>query len=132
MDLYVDVPKDITKVKTKVALNLTKRQLICFGVGGVCGIGCYFLTKNLIGSTASMLLMLIITLPFFFAAIYEKLGQPFEVVLFNYISYRFRPRIRIYKTENIYDDIKDLIEVERRIDRVVQSAEKRTRQKEKK
>lgn len=129
LDLYVDVPKDITKVKTKVAFNLTKRQLICFGVGGVCGIGCYFLTKNLIGATSSMLLMLIVALPFFFAAIYEKLGQPFELVLYNYISYRFKPQIRIYKTENIYDDIKDLIEVERRIDRVVQSAEKRTRQK---
>ena len=27
---YVQVPKDLTKVKTKVAFNLTKRQLICF------------------------------------------------------------------------------------------------------
>jgi len=28
---YVNVPKDLTKVKTKVLFNLTKRQLICFG-----------------------------------------------------------------------------------------------------
>ena len=28
---YVPVPKDLTKVKTKVAFNLTKRQLVCFG-----------------------------------------------------------------------------------------------------
>lgn len=28
---YVPVPKDLTEVKTKVAFNLTKRQLICFG-----------------------------------------------------------------------------------------------------
>ena len=27
---YVPVPKDLSKVKTKVAFNLTKRQLICF------------------------------------------------------------------------------------------------------
>ena len=27
---YVPVPKDLTKVKTKLAFNLTKRQLICF------------------------------------------------------------------------------------------------------
>lgn len=26
---YVSVPKDLTKVKNKVAFNLTKRQLIC-------------------------------------------------------------------------------------------------------
>ena len=31
---YVPVPKDLTKVKTKVAFNLTKRQLVCFGCGG--------------------------------------------------------------------------------------------------
>lgn len=27
---YVPVPKDLNKIKTKLALNLTKRQLICF------------------------------------------------------------------------------------------------------
>ena len=34
---YVSVPKDLTKVKTKVAFNLTKRQLICFGSGAAIG-----------------------------------------------------------------------------------------------
>ena len=32
---YVSVPKDLTKVKNKVAFNLTKRQLICIGIGAV-------------------------------------------------------------------------------------------------
>ncbi len=35
---YVPVPKDLTKVKTKVAFNLTKRQLICFGSGALIGV----------------------------------------------------------------------------------------------
>ena len=35
--LYVPVPKDLTKVKTKVAFNLTKRQLVCFGCGALIG-----------------------------------------------------------------------------------------------
>ena len=30
---YVPVPKDLTKVKSKLLFNLTKRQLICFGAG---------------------------------------------------------------------------------------------------
>ena len=34
---YVPVPKDLTKVKTKVAFNLTKRQLVCFGGGALLG-----------------------------------------------------------------------------------------------
>lgn len=32
---YVDIPKDLTRVKTKVMFNLTKRQLICFGSGAL-------------------------------------------------------------------------------------------------
>ena len=32
---YVSVPKDLTKVKNKVAFNLTKRQLICIGKDGM-------------------------------------------------------------------------------------------------
>ena len=35
---FVPVPKDLTRVKTKVAFNLTKRQLVCFGAGGLVGI----------------------------------------------------------------------------------------------
>ena len=32
---YVNVPNDLSKIKTKIAFNLTKRQLICFGAGAV-------------------------------------------------------------------------------------------------
>ena len=38
---YVSVPKDLTHVKTKVALNLTRRQLVCFGLGGLTGVPVY-------------------------------------------------------------------------------------------
>ena len=35
---FVSVPKDLSKVKTKVAFNLTRRQLICFSVAGFIGV----------------------------------------------------------------------------------------------
>lgn len=31
MAFYVSVPRDLSRVKTKVFFNLTKRQIICFG-----------------------------------------------------------------------------------------------------
>ena len=31
MAISVSVPKDLSNIKTKVAFNLTKRQLVCFG-----------------------------------------------------------------------------------------------------
>ena len=43
---YVNVPKDLTKVKTKVLFNLTKRQLICFGSGALIGVPLFFLLKG--------------------------------------------------------------------------------------
>ena len=42
---YVPVPKDLTKVKTKVAFNLTKRQLVCFGGGALIGVPLFFLVR---------------------------------------------------------------------------------------
>ena len=48
---YVSVPKDLTKVKNKVAFNLTKRQLICIGIGAAMGIPSYFLLRNVMGNS---------------------------------------------------------------------------------
>ena len=100
---YVPVPKALTKVKTKVMFNLTKRQLICFGLGIVIGLPIFFLTKSALGTSVSAMLMIIVMLPCFMLALYEKHGQPLEKVLKQYINARFiRPKVRPYRTENIY------------------------------
>ena len=43
---YVNVPNDLSKVKTKMALNLTKRQLICFSCAAAVGIPSYLLARG--------------------------------------------------------------------------------------
>ena len=35
MASYISVPRDLSKVKTKVFMNLTKRQILCFGAGAL-------------------------------------------------------------------------------------------------
>ncbi len=100
---YVPVPKDLTKVKSKVAFNLTKRQLICFGGGGLIGVPVYLFTKDFIGNEPAALLMIGLMLPFFLFGIYEKDGQPLEQVLGHIIQAQFiRPKTRPYQTENLY------------------------------
>lgn len=100
---FVPVPKDLARVKTKVAFNLTQRQLICFGAGGLIGVPTYMLTRNSIGNEAAALLMIGLMLPFFLFGIYEKDGQPLEKVLGHFIRARFlAPRTRPYRTENLY------------------------------
>lgn len=100
---YIPVPKDLTKVKSKVLFNLTKRQLVCFGGGALVGIPSYLLTRGAIGNTGAMFVMLGVMLPAFLLAMYERDGLPFEKVVRNIIRARFtRPGIRPYKTQNIY------------------------------
>ena len=100
---YVPVPKDLSKIKTKLAFNLTKRQLICFSAAASVGLPTYLLTRGALGNSAAMLLMIGLMLPFFFFAMYEKDGLPLEKVLKNIIRTCFLyPRVRPYKTENFY------------------------------
>ena len=35
---YVTIPKDLSKVQSKVLFGLTKRQVICFGAAALCRI----------------------------------------------------------------------------------------------
>jgi hypothetical protein len=99
---YVPVPKDLTKVKTKVILGLTKRQLICFSAAAAAGLPVYFATRGAIGNTAAALLMIVLMLPFFLIAMYEKDGQPAEAILKNIIRCHLWPSARPYRTENFY------------------------------
>lgn len=100
---FVQVPKDLTKIKTKVAFNLTKRQIICFSLAAAVGIPTYLFTKDSIGSEAAVLLMIGLMLPFFFFAMYEKDGQSAEKMLIHFVRATFiYPRMRIYKTNNLY------------------------------
>ncbi|MBE6083256.1 PrgI family protein [Clostridium sp. Cult3] len=101
---FVQVPKDLSRVKTKVAFNLTKRQLICFSIGAVIGVPTYLAIRKNIGNDLALLIMIILMMPFFFTAIFEKDGIPFE----KYIKYVIRqkyiyPKVRLYKTENFYE-----------------------------
>ena len=101
---YVSVPKDLTKVKNKVAFNLTKRQLICIGIGAAMGIPSYFLLRNVMGNSNAATVMVLLMLPAFLFAMYEKDGLPLEKVLKNMITVKFiRPPLRKYEVENMYE-----------------------------
>ena len=103
MAISVAVPKNLSGIKTKVAMNLTKRQLICFGSGALIGVPVFFLLKSRAGSSTSAICMIIVMLPFFLLAMYEKNGQPLEKILRNIIEVSFiRPRQRPYRTDNFY------------------------------
>ena len=118
-DGYVPVPKDLNKVKTKVALNLTKRQLISFSIGSMIGIPVYWYLRKPFGNDIAVFLMMGCILPFFFAAIFEKDGIVFEKYVGHIIRQKFMyPKIRVYKTVNFYEylnirDESEVVEIEK-------------------
>lgn len=100
---YVTVPKDLSRVKSKIAFNLTKRQLICFGIGALIGFPLYYLVRGVVGTTNAAMMMVLVMLPAFFFAMYEKDGLYLEVILKNIIRVKIqRPAIRRYMTRNRY------------------------------
>ena len=108
MAISVAVPKNLSGIKTKVAMNLTKRQLVCFGSAGAVGIPFYIFTKGVIGTQASALIMVALILPFFFLAMYEKDGFPAEKILYFMIRQKIlTPGIRPYKSENLYRQLEE-------------------------
>lgn len=101
---FVSVPKDLTKVKNKVVLNLTKRQIICLTIAAAIGLPFYFLTKGAIGTSNAATGMVLLMLPAFLFAMYEKDGLALEKILWNVITVRFlNPAIRRYEVENLYE-----------------------------
>lgn len=117
---YVPVPKDLTKVKTKMAFNLTKRQLICFGGGALLGVPLFFLLRKPLGNSPAAMCMMITMLPFFMLGVYEKNGQPLEKVLASIFRVCFfRPKERPYKTNNFYAVLERQQQLDREVYRIV-------------
>lgn len=120
---YVTIPKDLTKVKSKVLFGLTRRQLICFGAAVLVGVPLFFLLKNNVDSSMATLCMILVMLPFFLFAMYERHGQPLEVVIEQMVQTLFvRPKERPYQTSNFYDALQRQILVEKEVQAVVQKA----------
>ena len=122
---YVPVPKDLTRVKSKFLFNLTKRQVVCFGLGALVGVPVFFLIKGGIGASMAAALMIVIMLPFFLFAMFERNGQPLEVLLKHYIQARFvRPRTRVFETENFYATLEQNTRNRREVRKILHGKEK--------
>lgn len=117
---YVPVPKDLNAVKTKVLLNLTKRQLVCFGAGAALGVPLFFLLKAHTGVSTAAICMILLMLPFFLLAMYEKNGQPLEKIVRNIVQVCFlRPKQRPYATNSFYAVLERQDNLDRKVYRIV-------------
>ena len=129
---YVPVPKDLTKVKTKVAFNLTKRQILCFTAALILGLPVFFLLKGSAGTSLAAFFMILIMLPFFLFAMYAKHGQPLEVVLKHIVQTKFiRKKERPYRTRNYYTLLIKQRKLEKEVFHIVKGQNKGKKQRKK-
>lgn len=118
---YVPVPKDLNAVKTKVAFNLTKRQIVCFSAGLAVGLPLFFLTRGHVSGSTATLIMVVVMLPFFMFAMYEKNGQPLEKIIRNIVQVCFlRPKERPYETNNFYAVLERQDKLDKEVRKIVQ------------
>jgi len=117
---YVSIPKDLTKVRTKFILGLTKRQTVCFGAAAATGLPLFFAVKAFASTSAAAFIMVIVMLPWFMFAMYEKSGQPLEKYLMCIYTVKFkRPKIRTYQTNNFYAAAGRQSQLESEVQRIV-------------
>jgi len=117
---YVSIPKDLTVVKSKFLLGLTKRQTVCFGAAAATGLPLFFLLRGNIPISAAALLMVVVMVPWFMFAMYEKHGMPLEQFIRCIITVKFsRPKIRTYQTRNEYAILERQIRFYKEVQRIV-------------
>ena len=120
MAAYISVPRDLTRVKSKILFNLTKRQLICFSVAAIVGVPVFFLLKRTGNVSLATLGMMLFMLPMFFLGMYEKDGQPLEKIAQHFIQAKIiRPQVRPYQTNNYYTALIRQDELEQEVQRIV-------------
>lgn len=99
---YVEVPKDLGEVKTKIIFGLTSRQLFHLLLGGCLGFGAYLISRNKLGDSAASFLLFIVSGPVIASGFYSKDGKTLMQYLKMILKDNLTPRKRIYQTNNKY------------------------------
>lgn len=108
--------------RTIPGLGLTKRQLLAFGSGVLCGIPFFLVSKLCIGldTTDSVMVMAVSAFPVVFCLLFKKDGMYIEKHLRYWYETRFvRNTERPYVTNNIYDAVVRSQQLQEEVERIV-------------
>ena len=89
------------------------------------GVPAFFIVKSFAAVNTAVMTMMLLMMPIFFFAMYEKNGRPLEVYLGHFIEAIFkRPKKRPYKTDNYYAALGRIAHVQKEVDKIVRSSAK--------
>lgn len=115
MSIEVRIPKEITEYKEKIIFGLTIRQLLCFILAIVLGIGSYLLLKSYIGKEAASYIVILEVIPIFATGFFRKNGFTFEKYVKLILRHKLGRNKRKYQTELTLDVIEEGKNVKRSI-----------------
>ncbi len=70
--------------------------------------------------------MMLLMLPFFLLAMFERHGQPLEVLIRHFIQARFvRPRIRVWQNDNFYKTIDRSIRNQQEVQKILRGKQRK-------
>lgn len=110
---YVQIPKDLNDIKQKFMFNLTKRQVVSFGIGFAAGVPLFFLTRGFLGLSGGIILMGCCAAPALICGLYQRNGIYFEQVIINMFRFFKKPKKRVYRTVNLFECMERQIEYDR-------------------
>lgn len=116
---YVPIPTDLKSVKTKVAFNLTTRQLLYFSIALVIGAPIFWLSNRYFdNSTIALLISMIVAAPLVFFGMFEKDGLTGEKYIKQVLNVKYKkPLRRYYKNTNYYVFLQKVIHKENEINK---------------
>lgn len=110
MSIEVRIPKEITEYKEKILFGLTIRQLLCFALAIILGIGSYLLLKIYVGKEIASYVVIIEVLPIFATGFFKKNGFTFEQYVRLILRHKLGRTKRKYQTELNLDILKQKVE----------------------
>ena len=129
---YVPVPKRPDQSKNEGHVQSHQEAACLLRERALLGVPLFFLLKGPVGTSTAAMCMVILMLPFFLLAMYEKNGQPLEKILRNMIRVCFlRPRQRPYKTKNFYAVVMRQNQLDREVYHIVNGKAKTDPHREK-
>lgn len=120
---YVNMTKDFSEVKKTISgIGLTKRQLLAFLIGGCAGLPVFFILKKYtnLDIMLDMIGLAAVAVPIMLCVLYKKDGMYIEKHLkFYYETHFVRNTERPYKTNNLYDLLKQEEAFTREVENIV-------------
>lgn len=108
--IYVPIPKEIKEYEKKVFQSMTLRQVICLLLGIVCGLGAFFLTKDILSVDIASYLVMIIAIPFILLGWIKINDVPFDQFFKIWLKHYRHKQLILYNNEIEYQRKDDKVE----------------------